>query len=177
MKTIFMKIALVAATVFCSNFAHAKTNRIQAERVIFRYEMTKSENNHQIISMIALQNSGNLRAHHIGAKFFNPLYKVPTSNDLYNSIKSHPFFIGRLAKEPNHEEYVSLKNKISHPFFIFETRLKGKSDFYMVHSKGVRHFEINVQSDRQDNLASIDNSCKDYPDMKSFIRCTLNSLA
>jgi len=180
MKKALKKTIMIAALLFCSNLAHAKVNditkqkKVQADQIIFNSKISKSLNKHQLTPMLALQNSGNLRAYHVGSKFFNPLHKVPTAKDLHDSVKSHPFFIGRLVKEPSHEEYVNLKAKISHPFFILETYQNGKSDFYMVHSMGVRHFVINVQNDRQDNLASIDNSAKDYPDIESFIECTLS---
>ncbi len=70
---------------------------------------------------------------------------------------------------------MNLKNKVAYPFFIFETYSKGKSDFYMVHSKGIRHFTVDTVHDDGVYLSSIDNMHKGYPDFKLFIKCTLKS--
>jgi len=181
MKNALKKTIMIAAMLFCSNLAHAKSNnalkqnKIQAEQIFFKASVNKSFYNHQLSPMLALQSNENLRTYHLGAKFFNPAHKVPTEKDLSDSIKSHPFFIGRFTNEPNYDEYVSLKDQFNYSFFILETVKNDKIDFYMVHLKGIRHFVISTKNDRQDNLASIDNSAKNYPDLESFIKCTLGS--
>jgi len=179
MKKALIKIITIASLYFCSNLANAKTTvninqgkKLQTNETIFIRARNMRVNVHKLIPMYSLQTGENLRAYHLGLKFFNPDHKVPTVEDLTDSIRSHPFFIGKFANEPTHEEYSILRNKISHPFFILETRLNGKSDFYMAHSNGVRHFSINT-SFKSCKMASLDNGGgKDYPDLDSFIKCT-----
>jgi len=179
MKRTLMKTIMIAALLFCSNL-RAKVNNYMAKsknsQIIHSFNLSKSGYKYQLVHMYAMQNSENLKTYHISAKFFNQSHKVPTAMDLADSIKSHPFFIGSFANEPSKEEYISLKAKINHPFFILETHQNEKSDFYMVHSKGVRHFSIKSLNGFDENsMASIDNSgLLDYPDIEAFIQCTLN---
>ncbi len=183
MKKALIKIITLATLLFCSNLANAKTTvninqrkKLQANKTIFVSAKNMRVNIHKLIPMYSLQTGENLRAYHLGLKFFNPDHKVPTVEDLTDSIRSHPFFIGKFTNEPDHEEYAILRNKISHPFFILETTLNGNSDFYMVHSRGIRHFFMTTQNKHLDNLTSFSNSSgKNYPDLNSFIKCTLES--
>jgi len=181
MKNTLVKTIIIAALLFCSNLASAKTTinvvqqkKIKADQIIFSSNINKNIHIRRLIPMYSMQTSENLKTYHLGHKFFNPDHKVPTANNLAVSIKSHPFFIGKFTKEPSHGEYASLKSKISHPFFILETSLNNKSDFYMVYSNGIRHFTI--QNDKMDNLASYCNSSgKNYPNLDFFIKCTLEA--
>jgi len=178
MKNTLMKTMLITALFFCSNLgAKAKScmvtlKKAKKEQIVDRSNMIK---NHQLSRMYAMQNSWNLKAYHISAKFFNSSHKVPTARDLENSIKSHPYFIGSFNKELSKEEYISLKAKTDFPFFILETYQNKKSDFYMVHSKGIRHFKINISNEKSEHMASLDNGVhKIYPSLKSFIKCTFS---
>jgi len=179
MKKSLMKIAMIVVTLFFTNQTSAKISNydvdIKNETKKVTYSNNVRKNKRLLVQMYAMQSKENLKTYYLGTKFFNPCYAYPTTNDFVKSIKSHPFFIGRLAKEPDHEEYTNLKNKIIYPFFIFETYNKGKSGFYMVHSKGVRHFIVNTLHEDGITLSSIDNGHKGYPDFKLFIKCTLKS--
>jgi len=179
MKKSLMKIAMIAVLFFIPNQIFSKAShwdvnsRKNPKQVT--YSNNISMNKRQLVHLHAMQNRENLKTYYLGAKIFNPYYSKPTENDFVKSIKSHPFFIGMLDSAPNHEEYVHLRNKIDYPFFIFETFHKGKSDFYMVHSKGVRHFIISTLHEGEDYVSSIDNGHKGYPGLKLFIKCTLKS--
>ncbi len=179
MKNTLVKTLIIAALLLCSNL-RAKANSCMATlkkvKMQKSFYISKSNYNHQLARMYGLQNRENLKAYHVGSKFFDPSHKVPTVENLADSIKSHPYFIGSFANEPSYDEYISLKAKVKHPFFILETRQNERSDFYMVHSKGVRHFSIkSLNKIDKNSMASIDNSVViDYPDLLSFIKCTLN---
>jgi len=179
MKRTLMKTIMIAALLFCSGLqAKAKNCMAALKKAKTHQSFTacKSLQKHQFVHMYAMQNSENLKAYHISAKFFNPSHKVSTAMDLADSIKSHPFFIGSFANEPSKEEYISLKAKINYPFFFFEAYQDGKSEFYMGNPKGLRHFSINNLDDRTNSMASICNSIsQNYPGLDRFIKCTIES--
>jgi len=173
MRNTLVKTLIIAALLLCSNLRAKANNCIVTLK---KAKIQKSSNmsyNHQLARMYGLQKRENLKAYHVGSKFFDPSRKVPTAGDLVDSIKSHPYFIGSFAKEPSYDEYVSLKAKVRHPFFILETSQNERSDFYMVHSKGVRHFTINISNEKSEYMASLNNGySKIYPNLSSFIKCT-----
>jgi len=185
MKKTLIKTITIAALLFCYRTAYAKPKdialqqrKIQADQIVFSSGVNRSLSNHRLFPMFAMQNRENLKTYHVGHKFFNSCYKVPTAKDLVDSIRFHPFFIGTFANELSHEECISVKDKIGYPFFIFETDQGGKNDFYMAHSKGVRHFTINILNERLDIIACLCNGAdKNYPNLESFIKCTLKSHA
>ncbi len=179
MKNALIKTLIIAALLFCSN-SRAKANNcivtLKKAKIQESFNTSKCNYNHQLARMYGLQNRENLKAYHVGSKFFNPYHKVPTAENLADSIKSHQYFIGIFANEPSYDEYISLKAKVKHPFFILETCQNERSDFYMVHSKGIRHFSVkSLNKVDKNSMASIDNGgLLDYPDLDSFITCTLN---
>jgi len=183
MKKTLIKTLTIAALLFSSNLASAKAKntviqhkKIQADQIIFSSNVNKSIHNYRIVPMYSMQTRENLKTYHAGHKFFNLDHKVPTEKDLLDNIRSCPFFIGTFANELSHEECISLKDKADSPFFIFETHQDDRSDFYMVHSKGNRHFIITDVGTQQYEMASFCNSSgKEYPSLESFIKCTLES--
>jgi len=180
MKKTLMKTIMIATLLFCSNLkakassCMATLKKASKEQIVHDSNMIK---NYQLSHMHAMQNSQNLKAYHISAKVFNPSHKVPTVMELANSIKSHPYFIGSFNKELSKEDYIGLKAKTDLPFFILETYQNKKSDFYMVYSKGVRHFSIKALNEFDENsLAGIDNTgLLKYPNIEAFTKCTLSS--
>ena len=177
MKNTLIKTIMIATLLFCSNLKAKADSCVAILKKAKKEQIVDSSNmikNYQLSRMYAMQNSLNLKAYHISAKFFNPFHKVPTAEDLENGIKSHPYFVGRFNKKLSKEEYFNLKAKIGFPFFILETYKNDKSDFYMVHSKGVRHFTVNISNEKSEHMASLDNgSYKVYPSLSSFIACTI----
>jgi len=177
MKKKLMKITLVAVSIFCLNL-YAKINTYAAgsknSQIITNAKANRY--NRQYVHMYALQNNENLRTYNLGVKFFNLSNSGLTIEDFYESIVSHQFFIGSLENMSIDEIYVSFKDKVDYSFFIFETFQRGKSDFYIAYSGGLRHFTINTVNDRLDTMTCLCNGCdKNYPNLDSFIKCTLKS--
>ena len=172
---------VIAALLFFSNLACSKTKdniarqkNFQPNPIIFNSIRNKRMYKYRLVYMYAMQNRENLKAYHLGLMFFNRSHKIPTMKYLTNSIRSHQFFIGIFTRDLSHEECFSLKTKIDLPFFIFETYQSGKSDFYMLYSRGIRHFTVNASHERSDYMASLNNGAgKDYPNLESFIQCTI----
>jgi len=180
MKKSLMKTIIIAAMLFSSSFKvkeiyASKREKTKEEFVISSCNANKKINKCRVIPWLSLQTGENLKAYHLGLKFFDSSHKIPTAKDLANSIKLHPFYIGKFTQELTIEECDSIKNRTNYPFFIYETCQDSRSDFYMVHSKDVRHFTIESLNK---NIASFCNSTyQNYPDLNKFIKCTLESHA
>ncbi len=181
MRKALVKTIIVAALLCYSNLKAKETNVIKKEKshanqIIFSSNIIKKVGGYQIVTMYSLQNEENLKAYHIGLKFFDPSHMIPTEKDLAKSIQLHPYFIGSFPKELSQEEIVSFKHEANHPFFIFETCIDSKNDFYMVHKRGIRHFTIKSSDEKNGYIARLSNgTAKHYPNLEKFTKSTIES--
>ena len=117
--------------------------------------------------MYGLNTLENLKSYHLGLLHLISNYSVPTVSDLYQEIRSHSQYIGLQPQD------TPLEKGKKDPFVIFEG---GQSDFYMAHSKGVRHFTIQEAMIGKGGIGKLDNGQhKSYPSFNAFIECTMSS--
>lgn len=124
---------------------------------------------HQMSKMFGLNTAENLKAYHYGLKTIYPIHSIPAKENLLESIRAYPMFIGEVTK-PLAAAEVSSRLETT-PFFIYEIKKQEDAPhFYLASSKGVRHFTVELRG----VLASIDNGVMlAYPMLSHFIECSL----
>ncbi len=113
---------------------------------------------------LAMGTQENLKAYHLGLKALFAQYHIPSAQDLFDSIRSHSNFLGLLTKD----EAVNEFNKANNSFVLFEEKNRSEVHFYIIHAKGLRHFNVN-----EVGFAAIDNVDKQYPSFSNFLKSTV----
>lgn len=115
--------------------------------------------------LLALETYENLKAYHVGIRSIFPNYKIPVCQDLLASIYSHPNFIGSYSQI----EALEKLGKVEETYLIFEEKGNDRGHFYVIHSRGFRHFSVSQKA-----IAGIDNGSNiHYPLLEAFLESTL----
>ncbi len=167
MKKTLFKIAFVA--VISLSVVH----RVQASVNLSPFDFFKSAEVLGSVSkkarhfsrFLAMGTQENLKAYHLGLETLFAGYRIPSAQDLFDSIRSHSNFLGFLTEN----EAVDRLSGASNSFVIFEEKNGAEAHFYIVHPKGIRHFNVNGIG-----FAGLDNSEGiQYPSLASFLESTV----
>ncbi len=115
--------------------------------------------------LLAMETQENLKTYQLGLKALFPFHHIPSAQDLFDSIRSHPRFLGFLTKDEASDRFTTGNDN----FVIFEEKNRTEAHFYVVHNSGSRHFTVN-----QTGFAGIDNyETVQYPSLARLLKDTV----
>lgn len=113
---------------------------------------------------LGMETFENLKAYHVGLRCLFPDYRIPSAQNLLDSIRSHEQFVGALTQD----EALDRFQLGQIPYFVFEEQ-GNEGHFYIAHLGGLRHFTV-----KGNQLAGIDNGCiAKCPTLDHLIQATL----
>ena len=178
MKNQFIKSVLVATiatssiTLYGIAFRNTTNEKLVIQEVFPASKNEKKLNKKRVYTQVFdLKSSRDLSHYHLQLRNLLPQYNEPTEKDILHGIQSHPNYIGKLPCLPSHDKnLLTLMSKRS-SFYLFQLQTESSRDYYVAHSRGVRHFCINTKNG---SVPGLDNSgAVNYPTLDRTIRDTL----
>lgn len=163
-KTILKTILLIGVASVA--VIHSGRSNAQ-ERVCIEQ---RAEWKHTVSRLFGLNLAQNFKAYHVASHFFFAGHCMPSVQDMFDAIYSHPAFQGTRGLE----EGAALLASSGQPYVLFQEKGSEENSFYVAHERGMRHFSVEgIQVAGSIGGALLNLQAGKYPTLSSFLRCTL----